>query len=193
MQDPGMAFKVLNNADLSSQKPSPPFPLPPPTNAPTAPVSVPPAVQFHQDLYFTLAIAGGAIVVIALLRPILAWLYSRFARAGSPMHPLLRGPALEILIAGLLLVAVTLYSCLTLAETHGYGSLGAEQAPRSWQAESYVAVAVLGGLVLPYAAFLWWLALAGMLGGVRDYSSVRLMCIPVLCKLPDLSYLCYTI
>lgn len=172
MQDPGLSFGLIWNSSAGAAGASnAPLPMPPPVAASARAAPAPPAITAvpYQDLYFTLVVAGAVFGAIVVLRPVLAWLYRRFTPCGTPMQQLLRFPALETLFAGLLLVAVTLYACLTLSPRIFPSQLSVSSSQGwmspEWDTHSYVAVGLLAGAVLPYTLFLWWMAMAAMYCG----------------------------
>lgn len=107
----------------------------------------PPLSPKPQDLLYTLVVAAMLITAVAAGRLIAAVLY-RLLVSPEP-HPFLAFPRLETTIAGLILVALTFYSCMAL------GGPAAD-----WHGSRTAAYCVLTIAVVPYAAFLWWLALA---------------------------------
>ncbi len=109
-----------------------------------------------QGILYTLVLALTLMTAVALAR-IAAQLLYRWLVSPDP-HPFLAFPRLETTVAGLVLVALCFYACLVL----GSASAG-------WTGSSHLAaILVLCLLVGPFAAFLWWLALARMV-----YTPVR--------------------
>ncbi|GLC71844.1 hypothetical protein PLESTF_001173100 [Pleodorina starrii] len=97
-----------------------------------------------QDLLWTLAFAGfltgglfvGHCVVIVLYKLLI----------GPDLPPILIFPRVEMDTIGLLVVAVTFFSCLALGGSR-----------IEWNKNQIVAACVLGLLVLPYFMLVWWL------------------------------------
>ncbi|GLI59755.1 hypothetical protein VaNZ11_001709 [Volvox africanus] len=97
-----------------------------------------------QRLTSTLANAGLVIGSVLIVHLILILLYNRFV--GGELNPILEFPRVEVDTAGLILVALTFYSCCT------FGAFD-----KLWQTDQITAVAVLLLLVLPYLLLLWWI------------------------------------
>ncbi|KAG2437626.1 hypothetical protein HYH02_011265 [Chlamydomonas schloesseri] len=113
-----------------------------------------------QDLLYTLAIAAllmtalvvAHLLLIGLWRLLVAYdVCGAAGNGGEELHPVLRFPRAEMVLGGLLLVALTFYSALTL---------NGVKSPR-WGDNSaagrLIAVLVLAVLVVPYGMLLWWL------------------------------------
>ncbi|GIL53224.1 hypothetical protein Vafri_8873 [Volvox africanus] len=97
-----------------------------------------------QRLTYTLTIAALVIGSVLLVHLILILLYNRFV--GGELNPMLEFPRVEVDTAGLILVALTFYSCCT------FGAFD-----KLWQTDQITALAVLLLIVLPYLLLLWWM------------------------------------
>eukprot|EP00798_Chlamydomonas_sp_ICE-L_P026789 gene26789-4377_t len=96
----------------------------------------------NQDLLYTLVISGLLLGAGVIIHVIVIWIYKR--SVSSELHPYLWFPRYEVVLGGLLLVTITFFAALDI----GRGS--------SHDAVSFI---VLMTLPLPYALFIWWLAL----------------------------------
>ncbi len=99
-----------------------------------------------QDLLYTLAVAVIMLAGVAVARFAAARLYCYFV--SDKLHSFLAFPRIEMMVTGLVLVALTFYCALALG------------GPRAdWSQSRAPAVVLMACIVLPYTLLLWWLAL----------------------------------
>ncbi|KXZ42478.1 SAD1 protein [Gonium pectorale] len=95
----------------------------------------------RQQLVYTLAIAAILLIGLVVVHGIVILAYRLIV--GPDLHAMLRFPRAEVVLAGLLLVAITFYATLALG--------GTEQDSR------LPAMLALALVVGPYTALLWWI------------------------------------